>query len=641
MAAASYANTSAPLITTSVTVGNATVNATVNSTSFTGTASNATNLNSQPGSYYTNATNITTGTLPYAQIPANIINTTAAFTITGVHTHNANVVIGTTAGISANGGYGTAGQGLFSNGTSVYWATVTSGATLTANTTDNQTYYFPMSNATSGSWTNAVMDTALTYNPSTDLLNVPGSINASSITVGNSVIAATINASGLIMSSNNPFFYIQTNSVKTPSGGASLNFVANGITAYQISGTTGESQFNANVGIGTSYPNTSLDVAGGVKATSYTVGNSLSNTFVVNSTVIAIGNATVNTTINATSFTGTANNATNLGGLGSSSYANTSAPLITTSVTVGNATVNVTVNSTSFTGTSSNATNLNSQPGSYYTNATNITTGTLPYAQIPANIVNTTAAFTISGVHTHNANLAVNAATFTAGNTTQGTIANSAGLYFSSSDGTACSYMTTTAVYTPNLVSPTGNPLYLKTNGVTAVTILAASQNMGIGNAAPSHTLSINGATYLGGNAIFNSGVSANGGYGTSGQVLTTNGAGVYWSSAAGGSVGGSNTQIQFNDSGSANGTAAITFNKTSNTLTLDNTSSLVVGNSTVNSYANSTGFTSQISYMNQTSLSFGTYTTNASLNMMLVGPFTINSGNSFVISTGSRIVIV
>ena len=177
----------------------------------------------------------------------------------------------------------------------------------------------------------------------------------------------------------------------------------------------------------------------------------------------------------------------------------------------------------------------------------NITTGTLPYAQIPANVINTTAAFTITGVHTHNANVVI---------------------------GTAA-------------------------------------------------------------------GISANGGYGTSGQVLTTNGAGVYWSSAAGGSVGGSNTQIQFNDSGSANGTAAITFNKTSNTLTLDNTSSLVVGNSTVNSYANSTGFTSQISYMNQTSLSFGTYTTNASLNMMLVGPFTINSGNSFVISTGSRIVIV
>ena len=255
------------------------------------------------------------------------------FTITGVHTHNANVVIGTTAGISANGGYGTAGQGLFSNGTSVYWATVTSGATLTANTTDNQTYYFPMSNATSGSWTNAVMDTALTYNPSTDLLNVPGSINASSITVGNSVIAATINASGLIMSSNNPFFYIQTNSVRTPSGGASLAFFANGTLAYQISGATGESQFNANVGIGTSTPNATLDVVGGVKATSYIVGT----TFVANTTTLNANGLIVNSTgayitglTNSTSFnTG--------GGFGS---ATGGAVANVTQVGVGNTTVN-------------------------------------------------------------------------------------------------------------------------------------------------------------------------------------------------------------------------------------------------------------------------------------------------------------
>ena len=476
-------------------------------------SNNATNLNGQPASYYTNATNITSGTLPWAQAPAGTVNTSSAFTFTAVETFNSNVVFGNA----------TVNAITFSNTTGTYFT-----------------------------------GTAYTANNATNL----GGTAAASYQL-NSTLAANVAA-----------------------------LTAN-LATYIV----------ANTGL------------------------------VSNATGVYVNAAYINTI--------SANNAAYLGGLAASSYANTSAPLITTSVTVGNATVNVTVNSTSFSGTSSNATNLNSQPGSYYTNATNITTGTLPYAQIPANIVNTTAAFTISGVHTHNANLAVNAATFTAGNTLQGTIANSAGLYFSSSDGTACSYMTTTAVYTPNLVSPTGNPLYLKTNGVTAVTILAASQNMGIGNAAPSHTLSINGATYLGGNAIFNSGVSANGGYGTSGQVLTTNGAGVYWSSAAGGSVGGSNTQIQFNDSGSANGTAAITFNKTSNTLTLDNTSSLVVGNSTVNSYANSTGFTSQISYMNQTSLSFGTYTTNASLNMMLVGPFTINSGNSFVISTGSRIVIV
>jgi len=90
-------------------------------------ANNTTYLNGQPASYYTNATNITTGTLPYAQIPANVINTTAAFTISGVYTHSANLVMSTTAGISANGGYGTAGQVLTSNGTTVYWSTVSGG----------------------------------------------------------------------------------------------------------------------------------------------------------------------------------------------------------------------------------------------------------------------------------------------------------------------------------------------------------------------------------------------------------------------------------------------------------------------------------------------------------------------------------
>ena len=311
-------------------------------------SNNATNLNGQPASYYTNATNITSGTLPWAQAPAGTVNTSSAFTFTAVETFNSNVVFGNA----------TVNAITFSNTTGTYFT-----------------------------------GTAYTANNATNL----GGTAAASYQL-NSTLAANVAA-----------------------------LTAN-LATYIV----------ANTGL------------------------------VSNATGVYVNAAYINTI--------SANNAAYLGGLAASSYANTSAPLITTSVTVGNATVNVTVNSTSFSGTSSNATNLNSQPGSYYTNATNITTGTLPYAQIPANIVNTTAAFTISGVHTHNANLAVNAATFTAGNTTQGTIANSAGLYFSSSDGTACSYMTTTAVYTPNLVSPTGNPLYLKTNGVTAVTILAADR---------------------------------------------------------------------------------------------------------------------------------------------------------------------
>jgi hypothetical protein len=73
--------------------GNSSVYATVNATNYTGTSNNSLYLGSQLPAYYTNATNITTGTLPYAQIPVNVINTTAAFSISGVYTHTANVII--------------------------------------------------------------------------------------------------------------------------------------------------------------------------------------------------------------------------------------------------------------------------------------------------------------------------------------------------------------------------------------------------------------------------------------------------------------------------------------------------------------------------------------------------------------------
>ena len=60
----------------------------------------------------------------------------------------------------------------------------------------------------------------------------------------------------------------------------------------------------------------------------------------------------------------------------------------------------------------------------------------------------------------------------------------------------------------------------------------------------------------------------ANGSVGTSGQVLTSNGANLYWSTPAAG-VSGSNTQIQFNDSGTLNAAAGFTFNKTTNTVSI------------------------------------------------------------------------
>jgi len=71
----------------------------------------------------------------------------------------------------------------------------------------------------------------------------------------------------------------------------------------------------------------------------------------------------------------------------------------------------------------------------------------------------------------------------------------------------------------------------------------------------------------------------ANGSAGSNGQVLVSNGSGVYWGTG----TSGSNTYVQFNDSGVANGVAGFAFNKTSNTLSVGNTvSSLIVTANTI-----------------------------------------------------------
>lgn len=71
--------------------------------------------------------------------------------------------------------------------------------------------------------------------------------------------------------------------------------------------------------------------------------------------------------------------------------------------------------------------------------------------------------------------------------------------------------------------------------------------------------------------------ITANGSVGSNGQVLVSNGSAIYWGTG----TSGSNTQVQFNDSGVANATAGFTFTKTTNTLFVANTISL--GNSTSN----------------------------------------------------------
>jgi hypothetical protein len=81
-----------------------------------------------------------------------------------------------------------------------------------------------------------------------------------------------------------------------------------------------------------------------------------------------------------------------------------------------------------------------------------------------------------------------------------------------------------------------------------------------------------NGVTTYNANLVIasNSGINANGSIGTAGQILTSNGTTVYWGAPVS-SVAGSNTQIQFNNSGSLAGAAGLTFNNTTNNVSVAN----------------------------------------------------------------------
>jgi hypothetical protein len=130
------------------------------------------------------------------------------------------------------------------------------------------------------------------------------------------------------------------------------------------------------------------------------------------------------------------------------------------------------------------------------------------------------------------------------------------------------------------------------------------------------------------GNATLNA-IIANGSIGTAGQVLKSNGSSIYWSTGdgggGGGEPGGLDTQVQFNDGGVFNGTAGLTFNKTSNTLAVGNT--ITVGGSTVatetytndkaaNAYSNAVSYVDGKSYVNTSQLSsnLANYQTTAGL---------------------------
>mgnify|MGYP003347084220 CR=1 FL=1 len=145
-----------------------------------------------------------------------------------------------------------------------------------------------------------------------------------------------------------------------------------------------------------------------------------------------------------------------------------------------------------------------------------------------------------------------------------------------------------------------------------------------------STSLSYSGnSTFNGTNTVFNSnttynanliistgvGISANGSFGTQGQALLSNGSAVYWATA----TAGSNTHIQFNDSGAANASAGFTFNKVTNNVSIAN--NLIVGNLiTGNTLTISTSITSNTLTTSTNTVTFGTATYHVSNGFVGIG---------------------
>jgi hypothetical protein len=198
---------------TSISIGAGTISA----TNYSGTAANATTLNGQADTYYLNATNLSSGTIPYARIPANVANTTGNFTISGQYTFSSATIFNNQVTLSstlvAGASTGTSGQVLASTGTGVQWITPSGSGDITSvavnsplsggGTAGDVTIGMSTSGVTSGSYTGGI--SALTvdsFGRITSLTGSAGYLNSGSNLNASNLSSGTVNVQRLAATSS-------------------------------------------------------------------------------------------------------------------------------------------------------------------------------------------------------------------------------------------------------------------------------------------------------------------------------------------------------------------------------------------------------------------------------------------------------
>ena len=279
-----------------IAVGNSTVNTSINATSFSGTANNANNLGGtslatlqgqitgNAATAYTNATSYADNKAANAYSNAiSYANTAAANAYSNAITYSAN---------ASNLGNGTVAPARLGSGTANS-TTILYGNGVFAPAPDS---------------TNASSLTTGTINVS--LLASYGTANSTTVLYGNSVwgpAPSSTNASALISGT------VNTSLLGSGTANSTTILYGNGVFAAAPDGVNTAFQYTFTNTISFS-SNVSLVSGNGTNQLLIGTINATSIGLLANSTTLTVGNSSVNTVVNATSFSGTANNANNLGG---------------------------------------------------------------------------------------------------------------------------------------------------------------------------------------------------------------------------------------------------------------------------------------------------------------------------------------